>query len=239
VPIARLGIPSRSPLGTLRHHQPIFEDPTRIIGKRDYVAGDSLRRVDWKATAATGKMQVKQYEPSIALETVIALNLHDDGYDRRSRFDDTELAVVVAASVANYIINLKQTVGLLTNAKDATAPQTASAISIPSRKGRSHLIRLLETLARVQSSERTTPFHELLQNQFAQLSWGTTLVLITGKPEDSLFESLFRARRAGMNAVVILAGGAPGFKDFQRRADQFGFTVYTIERERDLDKWRV
>lgn len=53
VPLALLKFPSRSPLGTLRHTQPIFEDPTRVMGKRDYVAGDSLRRVDWKSTATT------------------------------------------------------------------------------------------------------------------------------------------------------------------------------------------
>ncbi len=242
VPITRLGLPSRSPLGTLRHHQPIFEDPTRVIGKRDYTNGDSLRRVDWKSTAATGRLQVKQFEPSIALDTVVVLNLHDEGYNRRSRFDDTELAVVVAASIANYVTTLKQSVGLLTNAKDAVRPASAKehpAIFVPSRKGRQHLIRILETLARVQTSEHAVPFPDLIQNQIAQLPWGTTLVLITGKPDELLFDSLFRARRAGMNAIAVLAGVSSGLSDFKRRAEQFGLVVHSVEREKDLNKWRV
>ena len=45
-----LKLPSNSPMGTLRHTQPIYEDPSRVLSKRDYVAGDSLRRVDWKST---------------------------------------------------------------------------------------------------------------------------------------------------------------------------------------------
>jgi uncharacterized protein (DUF58 family) len=73
VPLVNIKLPSRSPMGTMRHTQPIFEDPTRVLSKRDYVAGDSLRRIDWKATAATGRMQVKQFEPSIALETMLFL----------------------------------------------------------------------------------------------------------------------------------------------------------------------
>ena len=46
VAINSLKLPSRSPLGTLRYHQPIFEDPSRVRGKRDYVTTDSLRIVD-------------------------------------------------------------------------------------------------------------------------------------------------------------------------------------------------
>lgn len=242
VPITRLGLPSRSPLGTLRHHQPIFEDPTRIIGKRDYTSGDSLRRVDWKSTAATGKLQVKQFEPSIALDTVVVLNMHDEGYDRRTRFDDTELAVVVAASIANYVTSLKQSVGLLTNAKDAVLPSSSkdhAPLFVPSRKGQRHLIRILETLARVQSSEHAVPFLDLIQNQIAQLPWGTTLVFISGKPDDTLFDSLFRARRAGMNAIAVIVGVSTGISDFKRRADQFGLTVHGVEREKDLNRWRA
>jgi uncharacterized protein (DUF58 family) len=45
ISLTSINIPSRSPQGTMRHTQPIFEDPTRVFGKRDYVVGDSLRRV--------------------------------------------------------------------------------------------------------------------------------------------------------------------------------------------------
>ena len=39
-------LPSQSPQGTLRHRLPLFEDPTRLFGKRGYTSGDSLRRID-------------------------------------------------------------------------------------------------------------------------------------------------------------------------------------------------
>ena len=37
--LSNVSLPSRSPQGTLRHAQPIFEDPTRVLSKRDYVSG--------------------------------------------------------------------------------------------------------------------------------------------------------------------------------------------------------
>jgi uncharacterized protein (DUF58 family) len=118
IPLAKAKLPSRSPLGTLRHHLPIFEDPSRMRGKRDYVASDSMRRVDWKATASTGRLQVKQFEPSIALQTVIFLNLNASEYRTRHHIDATELAIVIAASLANWTVSQKQSVGLITNGVD-------------------------------------------------------------------------------------------------------------------------
>ncbi len=108
-------------MGTLRHHQPIFEDPSRIFGKRPYVSGDSLRRVDWKATASTGQLQVKLFEPSIALETEIFLDLNTEAYEFHSRASATELAIVVTASLANWVVRARQSVGLVTNGLDPLA----------------------------------------------------------------------------------------------------------------------
>ena len=236
IPFANVRLPSRSPIGTLRHTQPIFEDPSRVRGKRDYVAGDSLRLVDWKATATLGRLQVKQFEPSIALETAIFLNLNADEYEQRTRLDATELAIVIAASLANWIIGQRQSAGLSVNGADPIRteekPQT-----LPPRKGRAHLTRLLEVLARIRSIP-TTPFVQLLQRETPQLPWGTTVILITGGTDDALFDELFRARRAGLNLVLILCGTVKNLVEIQRRAEHFGIPVQHFARERDLDVWR-
>jgi uncharacterized protein (DUF58 family) len=243
VPLSRLGLPSRSPLGTLRHTQPIFEDPSRVSGKRPYVSGDSLRRVDWKATAASGQLQVKLFDPSIALETMIFLDLQAGAYDLRYRFDATELAIVVAASLANWVVSRKQSVGLITNGADPLERSTALAPGtewrgVPARKGKVHLIRILETLARIRMSDSTAPVAEMLRHQVVSLPWGTTLIVVTGRSDEVLFESLFRARRAGLNVVLIFTAPVPDFNRVRHRGEHFGFTVYQITRERDLEVWR-
>ncbi|MCJ7702844.1 MAG: DUF58 domain-containing protein, partial [Anaerolineales bacterium] len=159
VPLTHISFPSRSPLGTLRHYQPIFEDPTRVMGKREYIAGDSLRRVDWKSTAVTGRMQVKLFEPSIALETVIFLNLNSADYHFRTRIASTELAIVLAASIANWVVEKKQTAGLYVHGKDPLG-EDGLARFIPARSGRGHLMRILEVLARIQVDLTNSLDHE-------------------------------------------------------------------------------
>ena len=236
VPLTLLKLPSSSPLGTLRHTQPIFEDPTRVKGKRDYIAGDSLRRVDWKTTAITGRMHVKLFEPSIALETVIFLDLDAQSYHYRARIDSSELAIVIAASISNWITNKGQTVGLYTNGEDPLA-MDGKAQFLPPHSGKGHLMRVLETLARVHTVDGNQNLARQIQNQRVYLPWGTTLIVITGSVDDALLDELYQARRAGQNALVILSGRAVGVNDIQIRASYFGIPVLPILNEKELERW--
>ena len=234
--LTRPSIPSRSPQGTLKSYQPIFEDPTRVLNKRDYIAGDSLRRVDWKASAVLGRLLVKEFEPSIALETAIFLDLCNSDYDTHFRIDSTELAIVIAASLANWVITKKQTVGLFTNGVDQLDLTQSSRPLLP-RKGRSHLTHMLETLARLQTAN-TFSIADLLRRESPHLAWGTTIIVITGKVDEILFDELFQTQRRGMNAVIIMAGRTVDWQETQRKANLFGFPAFTIQNEGDMDLWR-
>jgi uncharacterized protein (DUF58 family) len=235
IPFTSIEIPSYSPQGTLRYTLPLFEDPTRVFGKRGYTSGDSLRRIDWKSSASAGQLHVKLFEPSIALETFVILNLNAGDYYYRSRIDSTELAIVIAASISNWIVDKKQMVGIMVNGRD---PLTADGKpqSIPPRKGKRHLMRLLETLARVEVIENSA-LVRLIQPQRYQLAWGTTLIVITGRAGDELLDELYQARRWGQNAVLILAGRDASEEMIRRRAKTFGIPVYSIAIESDLKIW--
>ena len=235
IPFTSMDIPSQSPQGTLRSTVPLFEDPTRVLGKRGYTSGDSLRRIDWKSSASSGRLQVKVFEPSIALETFIVLNLNAEDYYYRARIDSTELAIVIAASVGNWVIGKKQMIGMMVNGRDPLAADGRPQ-PIPARKGKQHMMRLLETLARVETVDQSA-LAPLLQRQRYHLAWGTTLIVITGSASDELLDELYLARRAGQNAILILAGVNTSGDETLRRANAFGIPVFSIVTERDLKIW--
>lgn len=235
VPFTSIEIPSQSPQGTLRHTQPLFEDPTRVFGKRAYISGDSLRRIDWKSSASTGRLQVKLFEPSIALETCVILNLNAEDYYYRSRIDSTELAIVIAASISNWIVGKKQLIGMIVNGRDPLMAD-GKPQAIPPRKGKPHLMRLLETLARVETTDNSS-LGLLIQQQRYQLAWGTTLIVITGTIGDEVLDELFEARRWGQNTVLILTGRDSTDPAIRRRAKFYGIPVFSIATERDLKIW--
>lgn len=239
LPLDELGLPSKSPFGHLRTRQLLYEDPSRVIGVRDYQAGDSLRKVNWKVTASSGRLQVKKLEPAMTLETVVFLNLNTAEYSRSSAFRATELAIVVAASIANHLASLRQEVGLLTNGVDPAAPATGGLVGYLPRKGRGQLSSLLELLGRVAAANDRA-FWPSVRDELKRLPWGATLIFVTAQETSELLEALLPMRRAGFNVVLIYVDerSATSFERARARAATLGIPAYRVWREEDVDVWQ-
>ena len=93
---------------------------------RPYEAGDPLNRVHWRATARTGRLHSKVYEPSTLAGATLLLDFHQAGYPSRGEPHRSELAVTAAASLANAVSEMGQQVGLVTNAGDAAERLSAT-----------------------------------------------------------------------------------------------------------------
>jgi uncharacterized protein (DUF58 family) len=119
VPLAGYDLASRRPIGDVRLTHRLYEDPTRIAGVRPYELGDPLNRVHWRATARTGTLHSKIYEPSTLAGATLLLDFHREGYHRRGEPHRSELAITAAASLAYAVFQLGQQVGLVSNGRDA------------------------------------------------------------------------------------------------------------------------
>src|SRR5579864_1041820 len=116
VPLTRFSLPARHPFGDYNAPRRMLEDPSRVIGVRDYMYGDDLRRVHWKATARTLQLQSKLYQPTTTYTLVLFLNVAvqlDVYYGIHPELQ--ELAICVAASVANWALDEGLAVGLYAN----------------------------------------------------------------------------------------------------------------------------
>jgi uncharacterized protein (DUF58 family) len=261
LPLSRLGLPSRLPFGTIGSHQRLFEDPARPMGARDFRSGDSQRQINWKATAHTQKLLVRTFEPAISLETMLLLDLHAPDYERRDRLYWTEWAIVVAASLATHLVNQRQAVGLMSNGVDPlrlqeearqfddvtgrllfqpeAAGQNLRAYMPPPiepRAGRPHLMKILEQLARLDPRE-TTPLHEWAATAGVRLSWGVTIVAITGQGDEPRCNALHRLARAGFNPILVAVEPDANFGLVRERARRLGFRAYNVSNRADLDRW--
>lgn len=262
IPLARLGLPSRLPYGTIASRQRLFEDPARPMGVRGFRSGDSLRQINWKASAHTRDLLVRTLEPAISLETVILLDLHRDDYERRDWQISTEWAIVLAASVANHLITQRQAVGLITNGVDplrageetrqydeasgrllnpTRTPEENRADyiagPIPAHTGRAHLMRLLEQLARLESVN-TVPFAAWAAAATVRLNWGVTLLAVTGAGDEATCNALHRLVRAGYNPILVAIEPDANFGAVRERARRLGFQAYNVTGRAGLDQWQ-
>lgn len=48
-----------------------------ILGIREYLPGDDYRRIDWKATARTSKLMVKEFEKHLCKDVLFIASIHD------------------------------------------------------------------------------------------------------------------------------------------------------------------
>lgn len=232
VPLQRLGLPSRMPFGPLPTSQRLVLDPSKAAGVRSYVSGDGLRHIHWKATAREDTLQVKKFQPALALNVMIALNLHTDDYPIRSAVGSSEWAISIAASLASYVAGERQPVGLLASGLDPVSEQSFTVL--PPRTGQGGLMNLLGVLARVQMHDRCAPLKEWLPTQLARLEWGTTLLLVTPRIDDEVLWTLNSAQRRGTRVLVLLCVAPSDGASLRRRAGQMKVSVHIASWERDL-----
>ena len=231
--LEELGLPSRSPFGVIASRQRIFEDPNRLAGVRAYVTGDSQRRIHWKASAHENTLLVKKFQPAIALNVAILLDLNRSAYPINSAIGSAEWAIVIAASLASYIIGRRQPVGLISNGLDSVSGEIT--LPIPTRQGQGHLITMLSALARIQLHEFETDLGTWLPRQIADLEWGTTLIVVTPRLEENALWALHNAYRRGSNVIALVCAPQPDFARLQAQGDQLNVTVHKTIWDKDLN----
>ena len=112
------------PIHEVPRRRSLFEDPSRFLGVRPYEPGDSLRRIHWRATARSGTMQVKIFEPAVLAGVLLAVEMSTTAYpnlqDEDAKGDArVEAVITAAASLADFVLAGDQSVALLSNGADA------------------------------------------------------------------------------------------------------------------------
>ncbi|MCJ7678648.1 MAG: DUF58 domain-containing protein [Anaerolineales bacterium] len=208
-PLAALGFQSDDPFGSRRAQRRLFDDASQPMGVRDYASGDSFRDIHWPATARTGMLQTRVYQPVAGLDMVVCLNAatydrHWEGYDP----ERMEALVETAAALAVQALEAGHRVGLISNGSIA---RSGRPFRIPPGRAPGQLSLLLECLAGLTPIVKA-PFGSYLLAQAPSLAYGSTLIVITALTPPSILEALVQLRAHGRRTrLVSLAKSAPPF----------------------------
>jgi uncharacterized protein (DUF58 family) len=228
IPLAGYELASRRPIGEVMLTHRLYEDPTRIAGVRQYEAGDPLNRVHWGATARTGVLHSKIYEPSTIAGATLLLDFHQAGFDDRREPQRSELAVTAAASLACALYQMGQQVGLMSNGRDAAdriraegwtgdfrtrgaAQKTAAMredsdrlrpVIVETRRGVEQFQRILEALARLEMTDGLT-FAQMIPEITSRLPRDATVVAFLAEASEDTALALGNLRRRGFAVTAI------------------------------------
>ena len=229
VPIEGYDIASRRPIGEVRMTYRLFEDPTRIAGVRRYEPGDAMNRVHWRATAATGQLHSKIYEPSTVAGATFLLDFHKASHPDKDEPFRSDLAITATASLARAIYEMGQQVGLVTNGRDAVdriqtegyaydlrtrdAARNAVAMSdesdrlepvvVPTRRGPEQFMQIRSALARLELTTGLS-LAELIAETSFQIPRDATVIAVLAEPSDEDTIVMGNLVRQGYSVVAIL-----------------------------------
>lgn len=238
IPLQGYDLFSRRPIGEIRMTHRLFEDPTRIAGVREYQCGDAMSRIHWKATARTGKLHSRIFDPSSVAGATIVLDFHRDSFPVQSEPVRSELAVTTVASLANALCQMGQQVGLISNGRDAadrireegwnqkfrTRDAARSTLGqqqestrlrpvvIETQRGVEVFQRMREALARLELTDGLT-FAQTVVETSSRMPRDATLIAVLGEVTTETAIVLGNLRRNGyaVTAIVVLQEGTSSF----------------------------
>lgn len=203
VPLTTLGLPAAHPFGDAKMRRKLATDPLRLMSVRAYAAGDSPRYIHWKASARRGELQTKVFEPSAQRVAGIFLDVQTVPSEHQGYVPEyLEFGVSAAASVARFLLDARESVGLYAN---GARRNEIEWVRIAPAGHAAQWVTILDTLARLNYLTGT-PLARALQAELAGLAFGATVIVISAVVTEDLIAALLVTRDAG-HPVTLLAIG--------------------------------
>lgn len=111
---------------------------------RDYLPGDPMRNVDWKASARSGSLKIRTFDPDERLDIVLVVDTGRSSSLRIGDLDRIGHAANLCARFAELAENRGENIALLTYADKAGA-------MVPLGRGQRHLSMVRSALGAIQS----------------------------------------------------------------------------------------
>jgi len=147
-----------------------------------YVAGDDLRRINWRASARLGMLVTNEYEGEQVIDVLVVLDCSDDATGLFD-YDAFEFQVSFAASLCSQLITQGNRVGLSVYGTTRTWVSPGF--------GKRHLLRLLDSLAFARAGGATLPIKYVTESVVsATLPSRSLVILISRMTNDEVVDTL-------------------------------------------------
>jgi uncharacterized protein (DUF58 family) len=196
-----LDLAARTPIGERRARSLLLADPSRIAGMRQYRPGDPLRHVDWRATARSGELLVRDFEATTNPRVAVFFDLdrRDDEVGEEAR----EHALSLAASFVVHFGEQDLPVGLYGPGLADGDPVAADPSSAPDAIG-----EMLELLALCEPDPQAN-LAGVLHVESRRLRRQALVLVISSRFSPTVLGVLAEVRRrAPVTALFVDAPGA-------------------------------
>lgn len=157
-----------------------FEDVSSVMGVRDYVSGDKLSRIHWKASAKASGLKTKEFEHQVSNDFMFFLDRQERVYGSNNH-PLFEKAISLTASLARYAFKHHFSAGLVSCGHERTV--------LTMSKEQQQLFRIFDHLAGV-NADATTPFTTTIMQEMVYVPVGTTVVIVSPQLDEKIVRVL-------------------------------------------------
>jgi len=206
------------------HKSPYHGFSVEFTEHRQYMPGDEIKHIDWKAYGKTDRFYIKQFEEETNLKSYLIVDASRSmDYASKGNIKKFEYASYIAAALSYLMIEQRDAVGL-------TLFDEVVRVSLPPRATRSYLKELLKELesARPANKTGTAAALHLIAEQMKRRGLVIVVSDCFDKPE-SVMTALKHFRHKGNEVVVMQVldplersfafGGDAIFKDLETQEE--------------------
>ncbi|OZM55793.1 hypothetical protein CIB95_15255 [Lottiidibacillus patelloidae] len=162
--------------GNIHSRKKNHSQVTSVVGVREYVPGDRLSWVDWKASARTASLKTKEFEQTLKQEVVLLMDRTDNSEENKENLL-FEKVVACTASLARSILHQGTGVSLLSIGSEKTDIPVYYGIE-QKRRIDGHLLRV--------NADADRSLHNILGEVEKKWPPGITSVIVTSKLTENL-----------------------------------------------------
>lgn len=202
--------PAHKWLGDLSVRRWIMPDPFLVNGIRDYMSGDSLKDVHWRASARTGDLRVKVHDFTSDPRAMIVLNIQTTDNQwadvGEAEAENMEQAIRIAATMCVRALSGGTQAGFTSNACLNGMAGKGECVFVPSRAGGEQADLILSTMADMML-HRELSFQTYLDG-LMHLS-GEDILILSFYETDEIREKMDELRKCGntVNLLLLKKGG--------------------------------
>lgn len=182
-----LQIPFQKMFGTILTRRLLYEDPFEFKSIREYQSYDTMKTINWKASAKTGTLMVNVHDHTASQQIKILLNIESDTLRKQDEL--MEESIRLTAAFATYFIEQGIPTALHTNAPDVINREILNA---PAGSGYSHIRTINETLARIDGTQTPPSFVSILGEELELTNPNDYILLISSYQRTDLQRKLNR-----------------------------------------------
>lgn len=179
------------------HRSPYFGQSLEFVQHREYVAGDDLRRIDWKLWSRSDRYYLKQFEEDTNVRVMLVLDGSESMQFGTRAMSKFAYAQTVAAALSMLVLKQHDSVGV-------SLFDSSIRSQIPASSRNNHLQAILAGL-QVQTAGGKTDILGVLRRVSESLNRRSIVVLLSDLfcPREDLFKGLQMLRQRGHEVITL------------------------------------